>query len=538
MLQRSIAQVRAASLIAVLTACVLSILVVVSFAGVLPTNSLDFSWQYGVAVAEAQRIPFGTGLIFTFGPLSFLDSNFALPEQRPLYLALSVGMVLALSLAVTAAARPGSRWAVILLPLVLANAILLDGLFLVLPLPLVLIASAHWERQRAQTGALVCLAGIVGFLPLVKGTMTVPAAFCIAIASSILLLRRRMIEAAILPSIAIGAMVLCWLALGQPLTTLPLYFARQAYIAAGYTDAMSLWGDVRQVYVYIGCAAALLIAAALPFRRTSAAVALAFACILFVGFKAAFVRDHAVIGGSVLMLSSFIAMLNRPNMLRIAAAALCVAGWAVIDRAYVPVGIPADLDRLVSRVRESSGALLSMARAPGEFAARFDQARAQIAAFADLPPTDGTVDLYGIEQAAILASGRIYDPRPILQSYSAYTPELAALNAEHLSGPDAPRTIFFDITPIDGRYPSLDDGPSWPALLSAYSFRQFAGNFAVLDRSAAPESVSFDAPTVDADFPFDQDISVPPTMSMAWATLDIRPTTMGASSRPHGSCHF
>ena len=49
-----------------------------------------------------------------------------------------------------------------------------------------------------------------------------------------------------------------------------------------------------------------------------------------------------------------------------------------------------------------------------------------------LPLLPGTSDIYSYEQTALIASGNTWDPRPVIQSYSAYGPSLARMNREHL----------------------------------------------------------------------------------------------------------
>ena len=59
----------------------------------------------------------------------------------------------------------------------------------------------------------------------------------------------------------------------------------------------------------------------------------------------------------------------------------------------------------------------------------------------------------------------------MIQSYAAFTPELADLNAAYLRSSHAPDNVFFECAPIDDHYPSLDDGLSWPVLLTRYDIR-------------------------------------------------------------------
>ena len=42
------------------------------------------------------------------------------------------------------------------------------------------------------------------------------------------------------------------------------------------------------------------------------------------------------------------------------------------------------------------------------------------------------------------------------------------MNAQHLCGPTAPDWVLLEICQLDFRYPSLDDGLSWPLLLTRY----------------------------------------------------------------------
>ena len=76
--------------------------------------------------------------------------------------------------------------------------------------------------------------------------------------------------------------------------------------------------------------------------------------------------------------------------------------------------------------------------------------------------------------------GNQWSPRPVLQSYSAYTKELSLQNAAHLLGERAPRNVLFNVQPIDNRLPSLEDGSSWPVLLANYLPSRISNQFVYL----------------------------------------------------------
>src|SRR5262249_9336523 len=85
----------------------------------------------------------------------------------------------------------------------------------------------------------------------------------------------------------------------------------------------------------------------------------------------------------------------------------------------------------------------------------FDEYQRSLRTQDGLPELTGTVDSYSFNQSAVLVHGWNYRPRPIFQSYTAYTETLAKLNAEFLKGDKAPDYILFEIAPIDGRFPAM-----------------------------------------------------------------------------------
>ena len=89
-----------------------------------------------------------------------------------------------------------------------------------------------------------------------------------------------------------------------------------------------------------------------------------------------------------------------------------------------------------------------------------------------LPHIPGRVDLYPNDQLVLVANGLNRSSRPVFQSYFAYTPRLIALNETHLQGGQRPRTVFVDIAPIDGHWPTSEDAPSLISILSDYDLRQ------------------------------------------------------------------
>jgi hypothetical protein len=158
---------------------------------------------------------------------------------------------------------------------------------------------------------------------------------------------------------------------------------------------------------------------------------------------------------------------------------------------------------------------------------RFRTAIANIRSEYAVPPLSGTVDIYTYEQVLVLASNNIWNPRPIFQSYSAYTPELALINARHLRTESAPEWIMLELTTLDGRLPSLDDGLSWPALLDNYAVTSFDGRFVVLHKKQVVQPQSKLDVLYQERQTMGATLSLPEANGPVYAEIDIRPTLVG-----------
>ena len=507
----------------------LSVLLLDPVHGAMPGINIDLSWPYTLADATARHIPFGRDMVFTMGPLSSLYTRFFLPDQRLMVFVLKAILVLAFCLGTVAMSRRSVRWAALALPFLLANVVLNDGIFLVMPWVIVPLATASWSNQRLHFASLLALTAVLGPLLLVKGTLAVPLAISIG-AAALVLTRRSWLQALALPCAALATIVIGWLATGQHLLDLPYFVKRESYVAGGYTNAMSSMGDLSDIWAYLAGAALLLLSQFAP-RRGPVLPVLTAAVILFVGFKAGFVRHdlHATIAGGTLALLAFLMFLYRGNLATGVALIVSLAAGLFINANshFWSIDPASSWDRMAAGLNANLDALRVAAVDPDAFRRAFDEGKAKVAAVADLPPTNGIVDLYPNDQELLLASNRDYYPRPVMQSYSAYTPELAFLNADHLQGPHAPQTAFFGISPIDEHYPSMDDGPSWPALLGQYRFRSYAQAYAVLDRVPGTAAGTIDAASMSGTPQFGDTVTVPQDAPFVWAKMQFHPTLLG-----------
>jgi len=139
----------------------------------------------------------------------------------------------------------------------------------------------------------------------------------------------------------------------------------------------------------------------------------------------------------------------------------------------------------------------------------------------------GTADVYPLSQTLALPLGLTCQPRPIFQSYSAYTPKLAQMNAAQLRSDRAADHILFDLWTIDGRLAPQDDSLSWPELLTRYDITSVTDRYLVMKKSVTPRQYKL-TPVGETVARFDEGFEIP-SMSDGpiWVTIDIRRTLYG-----------
>jgi hypothetical protein len=79
---------------------------------------------------------------------------------------------------------------------------------------------------------------------------------------------------------------------------------------------------------------------------------------------------------------------------------------------------------------------------------------------------------------------------------------------------------------IDGRYPSIDDGLSWPEIWTRYKLDGEANEYLILRRSNTPSSYS-KAKVKELKGKFGESINTPEINGLIWAEIEIKHTLIG-----------
>ncbi|HEV2695911.1 MAG TPA: hypothetical protein VG347_23685 [Verrucomicrobiae bacterium] len=506
-------------------------------------DGIDNAWTMALHEGFVEHLQFGTDLVFTYGPWGFLAHGYH-PLTHLLSQIVWAGLTLAFlsggwQLAWSLGRNRFLAWAWLVILAALATTPLGNDfdnrLVLFVTLPLLL----HFFTERTAPAKAALIVSL-GCLSLVKFTGLVESAFVVTLISvDQIFYWRRFPWAAPLWA----ASLLCfWLLAWQKIGGFGAFLLNSWQIAAGYTEAMMSPGNAAwwSLCGFVAIAIALLLVAGWAMRlhrKRWAMLPLAgVAMIPFVAFKLGYVRCDIHQINSAMALLILTALLlpltwRESGILKALAVGLLVlAGLfsaTVFENWLKGNGLAAQLAGTV----RLSNLLAPLADAStGYSKVEYEKQMAGTVAKTPLPPLTGGADFYSYDQGILFAHRLPYQPRPIIQSYSAYTPALAEMNAAWLRSDRAASNILFVVQPLDRHFPSLEDGASWPELLTRYDVNAAANPglpYLVLQRSATPRSYRL-VPLTNAEVAFGENIQVPSVSNaLIWVELDIKKTSAG-----------
>jgi hypothetical protein len=309
------------------------------------------------------------------------------------------------------------------------------------------------------------------------------------------------------------------------------YFQSMGEIISGYSEAMIISGNKLEIQVSIVITLCLLgVILSLGWFQISNLYLLSiFGVYLFLSFKSSFVRHdgHAMFGAWALVFSAIV-LLNVSRSYKVfLLLPLCIANLFYVDGHYDKTLKSRGFEPILETYTWGMAGLQKRLFHANTYQVEYEKSLSDIKAMNNLPILNGTVDTYPFDQAKLIANGYEWAPRPTLQSYSAYTSKLINLDNDYLLSSKAPDYLLFKVAGIDERYPTLDDGLSWPTILTNYRLKSAHGEFLVLSRA---EQANIEANTCEQGsgiFSFDEKIPVPGNGALIFTAIDIKPTLLG-----------
>ncbi len=551
----------------------------------MPTSGLDSSWIFFMNEAMARHLNFGQDIIFTFGPYASIYTRTYHPATDHLMVfgSLFLGLCYAVALLYLAKDKPTTH-VVLLVYIVMFLAPQTDALLFSYPLILVTGIAAFISKteQKLNIWQLLIIAIIfapLGLLPLIKGSL-LPLCSTISIAIACYFFYHRYRTLGLLALISpIASMLIFWVLSRQSIFFLPSYLSTQVPIISGYTEAMALQGGNAAMVAYSLATIAIvwsLIAARNITLSTRLFLSICFLLFLFVAFKAGFTQYDGQTNGSAarsavalvfatLIVRFIVTNTNTGKMVDSVSyqyfEKIVVNRW--LRKNTMPPILASFWDFWISQrmmvffipimlgvyiyastptkcifynpyaIYSDSWYGLYYLRLNKEndnnLRSRFEQSRDIIRQEYPIPTLQGTTDIYPWDQSYLLASNNKWNPRPIMQSYSAYAPLLAKINEQHLRGDNAPDNVLFKVQTIEGRFPSLDDGLSWPALLDNYIINKMDNDFKfiyLLKKPTLQKTSDFHV-LHDEVHKTGENIVIPSTSAPIYAEIDLKPTLLG-----------
>jgi hypothetical protein len=454
-----------------------------------PNTGLDPGWQEALVQATDQGLGFGTDLVFTFGPYHQLYTNQISQNLYPFVIGrLVYGLAWgAATVGFARLSKPTAGWLLATF-MALSGTMINDAPFYALQLAFLLIVASDLKQRELPLIALIYAGVIISiFCKLSFAVSAGPVVLCAAF-----LLARNFRptpnQLALAIAVAVGIPLMIWTASGQSINGLLHYFlGLNLSIVLGYSSAMAI-DDPAAVWqipaFWIGAFGVVgLIMRAAYFRLNSRFCAILTASIslflVWIIFKAGMVRHdgHALIAGLSLACFAVISIVytiktKAHEAQYFSAAGSLVLGLSISSQYVSP--IRSHLDVWLKTEWKNTGRfakIIISSKTRRNFQElrlkNFNNIRMNVEDLS-LIPKESSTDSMPWDITDIPANGLRYRPRPIIQSYSAYTPSLQELNRKHFLGKRAPSYLVISAKSIDGRNPPDLDYPSLEAIASKY----------------------------------------------------------------------
>jgi hypothetical protein len=431
-----------------------------SAADLAPTAGIDPSWQATLEMAARTSLPFGTHVVFAYGPLGFLS---VWSFYYPVTAALSFAFLLGLQSTLFAVLLGRLRQSVPIIPALLVTygtgTVVISivavqftgGPERILPLffiACVALLSGSTGRARSPW-VWVMLGGVLSLFSLVKVSLAAPLVVALGITVICLPSRRRRVVVSIAGGI-IPVFFIGWFATGNGLGNL-YAFARGSYdIISGYASALSTEEPGRASDYWWGALCVLIVGAFAVAhcrgrsRRIQVGISLLTLLFLWDLFREGFVRhdtfhDPVFFAAVPLLLVAF-----APWKYHWAGLVIAVAATSTI--AVVASGsVPSLLGRPDLGLRNAGHEVVTLASTTRRATLEQD-ARVNMEALYKVPESmlskvgRSTVVVEPWEQGLVWAYGLAFDPLPAFRD--AYTPYLDQLDAVDLATASAPKYIL------------------------------------------------------------------------------------------------
>lgn len=502
--------------------------------------SLDSSWIYVLHDSFINGRQFGNEIIWHYGPLGFLFGKFYHPETYLylilFYLIFSVIFCWAVFEFITKTSDKPNFAAIIAIAAIVS--ITLESVFAILPLLFCLYRFFVPAKQKSKYLQLALFV-LIALISLIKITYLV-LAFVVLVLIDIENIWRGNKKPVYLVGF-IGLFLCFWLLAGQGVENVPGFIYGALELSRGFAFAFPPEHNflIAAGVFLVGIIIVFLQSANIWWRKYGGRAVvplLILALTCFVLQKSAFTNpnDHH-------QLESYAAFLILLLLIRdvffedlsskgkgILAVYFVLVATLYVGSIFFNDDKKEQFEAAYSAIEQIGGGKVSDKEGKElelSYEDIFNKKLAGIEEHVSLPEMSGSVDLYSDTQMAIFASGLEYKPRPVFQSYHAYTPYLAKKNKNFLKSGNGPENILFNLRPFRGRYGPMDDGLSWPEILSGYELQNRTEGYLHLTKRRNPGRYDL-RKIAEGAFDFDEEVKVPLFFNI-WAKIEIEESFLG-----------
>ncbi|CAM3007445.1 hypothetical protein [Legionella worsleiensis] len=513
------------------------LLVIVPFSPKMPAPGLDASWALGLNQAVAQGLSFGKEIIFTLGPYSAIYTKFYHPLTDLMMIGGSIYLALSFWLCIVLLMQ-GVKWrwcfafAVLIFGMIYAR----DSLFFAYPLIMSLVCFKNMDPHTNSSYSIqnkYLLLGILfaplGLLSLIKGSLLLLSSAVCLLCSLFFALHKQKKMAFICFISPLASLVVFWIIAGQSIIHIPAYIYNSMVLATGFTEAMAVDGDNKEIVLYL-LSSGLIGLAIIKQKHTTHLMRFFYFSIfflfLFLSFKAGFTRHfgHSFITGTSILIAALLLPFLFHSKWVVVALITSLYTTCYIDGQHTKISL---LNNFISTYTASWYGLKNRIQDPNWVKENYRVTMSYLRNQSSLPELKGTADIYSYDQSYLFASDAIWSPRPIFQSYSVFTPALAEKNKQHISIQHGPDVIVFRLQPIDDRFPSLEDGVSWLEFLNNYHPVQLVDHFLLLKKNEHPLIDNTPETITTERHYLGEIIQLPQSKHPVFTKLIIKPTLWG-----------
>lgn len=507
-----------------------------------PAAALDPSWQMTLGYAAVHPLQFGSDLVFTYGPLGYLLGATNIGELHAHHVlwqifsnALLAGVLVFILQRLAAWRAVTCAVGVLLLCAPFPDVV---HMLMILVGGIVLLR----EPTAASRGTSALIAAGLAILSLIKFTNLLLVACVLGCVAVFHFSRRRCIDGFLAPAAAIAVFFLGWILLGQSPAHIAAFLVNSARISSGYSEAMPLyesaavfWSGLTAGFILLGCYT-ISVARSTDRPRLLATAIISIAAS-FMNWKHGFTRAdshvlvHFVFCLTIVFLYPAIFGSAQGMAARVLNGLLALCAAVSLLGLYVatPATLADAFPQLAGRIKENVYSLTSLHRLAAASKAQYDG----IAAAHSMPEFkklagNQTVDVLGHEQAYAIFNQLNFRPRPVFQSYSAYSDDLLHLNADFYQSPQAPAFVLQKLQAIDERSASMDDSLVTRILYRDYSLIAEERGFLVWRRNQIQSAQESPRVLKHKLMSWDQTVEVPNHgQAPLWAQIDLQPTFLG-----------